>query len=117
MNFILKILISSLAVMVSAWLMPGVSVDDYFTGIAVALILSFLNAVLKPLMIVLTLPVTVITLGGFLLVINAIIILITNSFLDGFQVSGFWAALFFSLILSFVTSVFEKMQSNSEKAE
>lgn len=114
MNFIVKILISSLAVMVSAWLLPFVSVDDYFTGIAVALILSFLNAVLKPLLVILTLPVTVVTLGLFLLVINAIIILITNSLLDGFHVGGFWSALFFSLILSFVTSVFERMQKDSE---
>lgn len=101
--------------MVSAWLLPGVHIDDYFTGIAVALLLAFLNAILKPLLIIFTLPVTVVTLGLFLLVINAVIIQIANSMISGFDVDGFWWALIFSFVLSMVTSVFESIQNSDSK--
>ena len=112
--FFFKIVISSLAVMVTAWILPGASLDDYFTGIAAALLLAFLNAFLRPLLVLLTLPVTVLTMGLFLLVINALIILLIDYFLPGFTVNNFWWALLFSLLLSLVTSVFESIGRNSE---
>lgn len=115
--FLIKIIISSLAVMVTAWLLPGASVDDYFTGIAVALLLAFFNAFLKPLLVVLTLPVTVVTLGLFLFVINALIIQLTGSLLEGFKVNNFWWALLFSLLLSLVTGIFEGFDKPRKRRE
>lgn len=107
--FFFKIIISSIAVMVTAWILPGANVEDYFAGIAVALLLAFFNAFLKPIFIILTLPVTVVTLGLFLFVINALIIQLTSALLDGFTVNNFWWALLFSLLLSLVTGVFESI--------
>lgn len=109
MKFISQILISALAVMFVQWLLPGVNVDGFMAGIIVALALTFFNALVKPILIFLTLPATIITLGLFLLVINAVIILLADWLVSGFSVSGFWSALFFSIILSFVTSIFNSL--------
>lgn len=109
MNFILTLLISAGAVLISAYLLPGVHVDGFLTAIIVAAVLALFNAILKPVLIILTIPITILTLGLFLLVINALIILFTDFFIPGFVVDGFWWALFFSLILSIVTYVFESL--------
>ncbi|MBS4014374.1 MAG: phage holin family protein [Bacteroidetes bacterium] len=106
-KFIFKVIISSFAVVITSYLMPGVYVESYITAIIVALVLAFLNTILKPILIILTIPVTVFSLGLFLLVINAFIIQVTAYFVDGFEVNGFWAALFFSIILSLITWVLE----------
>lgn len=106
MKFITQILISAFAVMVAQWLLPGVDVDGFATGIFVALALAFFNAIVKPLLIFLTLPATIVTLGLFLLVINAVIIMLADWLVNGFTVDGFWWALLFSIILSITTSVF-----------
>ncbi len=105
MNFILKLIVSALAVFIVAHILPGVSLTNYFSAILVAIVLAFLNTVIKPILTLLTIPVTVITLGLFLLVINAIIILFADKIVSGFSVNGFWTALFFSLILSFITGI------------
>ena len=114
MNWFVKILISSLAVMLSAWLLPGIQIDDYFTGIAVALVLALLNTFLKPLLVIITLPITVFTLGLFLLVINALIIMMAGNWISGFVVDGFWWALIFSFVLSFITSLMEGLGETSK---
>tara|TARA_R110002050_G_scaffold286088_1_gene436121 strand:- start:76644 stop:76994 length:351 start_codon:yes stop_codon:yes gene_type:complete len=114
MKFLVQVLISALAVMVTQFFLPGVSVDTFFTGIIVALLLGLFNATIKPLLVILTLPVTIVTLGLFLLVINAFVINLTASFVDGFHVAGFWSAVFFSLILSFVTSIFGGMDKEDQ---
>lgn len=106
MKLILRILLSALAVVILAKILPGIGVDSYTTAIIVAIVLSLLNIIVKPLLIILTLPVTVITLGLFLLIINALIILIADSLIDGFQVQNIWWALLFSLLLSFLQSIF-----------
>ncbi len=113
MNLFIKILISSLAVMLSAWLLPGIHIDDYFTGIAVAIVLALLNTFLKPLLVVITLPITVFTLGFFLLVINALIILLAGNWIPNFVVDGFWWALIFSFVLSIITSLMESLGQSS----
>jgi putative membrane protein len=107
MNFILQLIISTLAVLITAYILPGVSIKDhdFFTALTVAAVLAFLNSVVKPIMILFTIPITLISLGLFLIVINAIIILMTDRLVDGFQVDGFWYALLFSFILSAVTSL------------
>lgn len=105
MNLIIRIVLTALLVMVIAHFMPGVSVDNFTTSIIVALVLALLNLFVKPILVILTLPVTIITLGLFLLVINAIVILICDRIVGGFNVSSFWTALFFSIILSIFESI------------
>jgi putative membrane protein len=107
MNFFLGLLVSAVAVLFAGWLVPGVLVDNFWTALVVAAVLSFLNAIVKPVLIVLTLPVTVLTLGLFLLVINVFIVYAASSLVDGFRVDGFWAALFFSLVVSGSRAVLE----------
>lgn len=115
MNLLFKIIISSLAVFLTAYILPGVQIDDYFTAVSVAIVLALLNGFLKPLLVLLTIPVTLFTLGFFLLVINAAIILLADYFVDGFDVQGFWWALLFSLVLSVITSVMESLGGKSDR--
>ena len=105
MNIILRFLLSGLAVLATAYLLPGVEVTDYQTALLTALALSIANILIKPLLILFTIPITVMTLGLFLLVINAIIILLVDHFVPGFTVDGFWWALGFSLIMSIFNSM------------
>ncbi len=116
MRFIIQLIISTLAVLITAYLLPGVEIVDnnFFTALIVAAVLAFLNAIVKPIMIILTIPITFVTLGLFLLVINALIILLAAKIVDGFHVDGFWWALLFSLILSIVTSVLESVGRNDQ---
>ena len=104
MNLIIRILLTAVAVVILAKFLPGVAVDGFTSAVIVAIVLGLLNIIVKPILIILTLPITVITLGLFLLVINACIILMANSFIDGFTVNGFWIALLFSLLLSLLQS-------------
>ena len=106
MKLILRVLLSALAVVILARILPGVGVDSYTTAIIVAIVISLLNFLVKPLLIILTLPVTILTLGLFLLIINAIIILMADGLIDGFSVQNIWWALLFSLLLSLLQSIF-----------
>lgn len=105
MNFILRICVSALAVFGAAWLLPGVQVDDFWSAFLVAVVLAFLNTIVKPILTILTIPITIVTLGLFLLVINGLIIIFAEKLVVGFHVSGFFAALLFSLILSLFTGI------------
>ena len=109
MNYIFKILLTSVAVLVLAYILPGVEVDNYSTAIWVAFVIGLLFSILKPVLVILTLPVTIITLGLFLFVINAALILLANNWISGFSVSGFWTALLFSVLLSFFESILYKI--------
>ena len=106
MKMILRILLSAVAVVLLAKLLPGVYVDSYTTAILVAFVISLLNFIVKPLLIILTLPVTILTLGLFLLIINALIILMAEGLIGGFSVDSIWWALLFSLLLSVLQSIF-----------
>lgn len=116
MRLILRILLTAFIVVALANLLPGVAVESYFTGIIIAIVLGLMNILVKPVLILFTLPVTVVTFGLFLLVINALIILMVTGVVGGFYVDGFWWALLFSLLLSFCQSIlykaFEKSKSN-----
>ncbi len=105
MKLILRLLLNALAVVVLSYILPGVGVDSMVTAIIVAVVLSLLNFIVKPILVILTLPITIVTLGLFLLIINAIIILIAANVIDGFQVENIWWALIFSLLLSFLQSI------------
>lgn len=107
MKFLVKLVIGSLAVIFTSFLLPGVNIDDAFTAVLVAFVISLLNAFVKPILVLLTIPVTVFTFGIFLLVINALMIMLAARIVPGFSVSGFWSALFFSILLSLITSIME----------
>lgn len=99
-----RLIISSLAVFLAAWILPGVQLADFTTAIAVAVVLGILNNTVKPLLVLFTIPLTVLTLGLFLLIINAIIIGIADSWLDGLHVRSTWTAILFSFLISTFTS-------------
>ena len=105
MNLIIRILLTAVAVVILAYILPGVEISGFGSAIIVAIVLGLLNAFIKPILVILTLPITVLTLGFFLLVINALIILMANKFISGFTVDGFWIALLFSFLLSILQSI------------
>jgi putative membrane protein len=105
MKFLIRMVLTGGIAFGLAHLLPGIHIDTFWTAIILALVLAILNAIVKPILVLLTLPITIVTFGLFLFVINAIIILIAGSFIRGFSVDGFWWALLFSLLLSVITSL------------
>lgn len=99
-----RLVVSSLAVFVADWLLPGVTIDSFTTAIGVAIVLGILNATLKPLLIIITIPLTFLSLGLFLLIINAIIIGVADQWVDGMHVSSTWTAILFSFMISTISS-------------
>lgn len=115
MKFIGKILVTAMAVLIASYLLPGVSVHSGFTAVIVALVLALLNTFLKPILIILTIPVTILTFGLFLLVINTLIIYWTSSLVTGFTVINLWAAFWFSVSLSVITYILEALLGDGGK--
>lgn len=113
MKFILRMLLSAAAVLLIANFLNGVHVDNFTVAIIVALVLGFLFAFLKPILVILTLPVTIITLGLFLLVINTLLILLAGKIVTGFTVDGFWTAMIFSILLSITQSILHSLIKDS----
>ncbi len=108
MGLIIRILISAVAVYVAASFVPGVTVTGGIgTYLIVAIVLGFLNAFVKPILTILTIPITIITLGLFLLVLNVLMVYLTAYLVSGFAVSGFIAALLFSIVVSVVTALID----------
>ncbi len=110
-----KVLVCSVNVFILAYILPGIAIVDFFTAIIVAVVLSLLDAIVKPLLIILTLPATILTLGLFLFVINAAIILLDAYFVHGFKVDSFWYALLLSAVLSFFNSLVHKKAFPEDK--
>jgi putative membrane protein len=108
MNFLLRIVITAVVAFGLSAILPGIHIADFWTAIVLSIVLAILNVLLKPLLIIFTLPLTILTLGLFLFVINAIIVLLAGHFVNGFQVDGFGWALLFSLLLSLLTSILYK---------
>ena len=102
-----RIFVLGIAVMVGAWLLPGVDVSSFWAVLLTAAVISLLDNLVRPILIVVTLPATVLTLGLFLFVINAIIILMASGIVKGFDVSNFGSALLFSLVLTAVNYLLE----------
>ncbi|QNJ97867.1 phage holin family protein [Constantimarinum furrinae] len=105
MRLIIKLLLTALAVVILAKILPGVAVEGYLSAIIVAVVVALLRFIVKPILVILTLPITILTLGLFLLIINAFIILLADYFIDGFAVTNIWWALLFSLLLSLLQSI------------
>ena len=108
MNLIIRILITAILVVIIAHIMPGVTVNTFTTSLIVAVVLGLLNIFVKPILILFTLPITIVTFGLFLLVINALIIMLCTKIVGGFHVQSFWTAVFFSIILSISQSILYK---------
>ena len=100
MYLIIRLLVTAILVTLLANFLRGISVDSFATSIIVAIVLGLLNLFVKPILVLFTLPVTILTFGLFLLVINAILVMLCNSLVDGFSVANFWTALWFSILLS-----------------
>ena len=113
-KWLIKILVCSVNVFVLAYILPGITIVDFFTAIIVAVVLSLLDAFVKPLLVLFTLPATIVTLGLFLFVINAGIILLDAYFVHGFKVDSFWHALLFGALLSFFNSVVHRKAFSAE---
>ena len=107
MKYLIKILITSFAVVITSYLLTGIHIPNFTTAIVIAIVLTLLNIFLKPALILLTIPATIFSFGLFLLVINAVIILVASSLVPEFKVESFWWALAFSIILSIVSFLLE----------
>jgi putative membrane protein len=106
-KFLTKVLITAIAALVASYILDGVNINSITTGFIVAIVLSLLNNFIKPILVVLTIPITIFTLGLFLIIINILIIKWAASLVDGFEVNSWWAAFLFSIIVSIVTSLLE----------
>jgi putative membrane protein len=102
-----RFIIRTLSVFATAYFLPGVELAAFTTAIWVSLALAVLNVTIRPLLILLTIPLTLVTFGLFLLAINAVVVLLASDWVEGFTVHGFWAALAFSMVMTLVSSVLE----------
>lgn len=105
MKFVVSLLLNAIAIVIAAYVLPGIHVDSFLTAILVAVVLGIINTIIKPVLVILTLPITIITLGIFYLVLNALMILLTAAIVKGFTVDNFWWALLFSIVLSIINSI------------
>lgn len=105
MKIISSILVTALALLITAYLIPGIEVTGVYPAIIAALILGILNVVVKPILVILTLPITIVTLGLFMFVINAGLFMFAASFIEGFTVDGFLIAVLGSLIVSIISAI------------
>ena len=110
MGMILNLLLSTLAVMMASYLLPGVQVASFFQAVLVAVVLGIVNTVIKPLLTILTLPLALLTLGLFSLVINGLMVMLVDNVLPGFSVEGFFNAIIFSLVLSLLSTFFSLLK-------
>ena len=103
MVFLARLLLNGIAILVAAWLIPGLELTDTVSALMAGALLGFVNALVRPILLLLTLPFTLITLGLFIFVVNAICLGLTAALVPGFSISGFWAALFGALVVSLVS--------------
>lgn len=117
MKLLIRLALSTLAVLVADQLLRGVEIVDWRYGIVVAIVLGLVNTFLRPLLILLTLPVTFLSLGLFILVINAAMVMLVDHWLDSFRVDGFWWALGFSLMQWAVQGFLNALEGGQKKQE
>lgn len=105
MKFLLRLLLNALAVMTAAYFVPGLTLSGPGAALLAGVVLGFVNAIVRPVLFVLTLPFTLVTLGLFLFILNAICLALTAALVPGFSIGGFWPAVFGALIVSLVSWV------------
>lgn len=108
MKFITRVVVVALALVLVTYIVPGIQIDGLYTALVSALLLGLLNAIVRPVLVLLTLPVTILTLGLFIFVINAGIFLLVSTFVDGFYVSNFLSALAGSVLVSIISGIIHK---------
>jgi putative membrane protein len=113
MGFLLRVVVNALAIAVASWILPGIQVDGFLAALGAGLVLGLVNAVVRPVLLVLTLPITFLTLGLFLLVLNGLCLWLVAGLIDGFEVYGFWSAVFGALIVSIVSWIVTALVSDS----
>ncbi|NCF75067.1 MAG: phage holin family protein [Xanthomonadaceae bacterium] len=117
MNLLLKWLIMVLSILISAYLIPGVWISGAWAALWLAIFLGLANIILKPILILITLPISILTLGLFTFVINGLLILLGSTIIKGFYVKGFWWAMLFSIVLSiisyFLNNIFNINKNNN----
>ena len=104
-DILLNLIVNTLSIFAVSYILSGVHVDSFITAIIVAVVLSVFNVTLKPFLILVTIPITLVTMGLFLLVINVLVLYAADWLIDGFNIDGFWWAVLFSLLVSLVNSV------------
>ncbi|OGG15838.1 hypothetical protein A3D78_02930 [Candidatus Gottesmanbacteria bacterium RIFCSPHIGHO2_02_FULL_39_14] len=105
MKFLVDLLVRALVLLTTAYLLPGFKIDSYTTAVIVALVLAILNILVKPLLFILTLPITIVTLGLFYFVLNAILLVIASKFIEGFKIDSFGTAVLASIIIAVISSI------------
>ena len=100
-----NLIVNTLSIFAVSYLLSGIQLDSFLTALILAVVMSVLNVTLKPLLIIVTIPFTIITFGLFLLVVNVLVLYAAEALIDGFEIAGFWWAVAFSLLVSFVNSV------------
>lgn len=111
MSILVNWLISTLVLIAVAYLLPGIHIDNFLAALAAAIVLGVVNAILKPLLLILTLPINIVTLGLFTLVINAVLLMFTSLIVPGFRIDNFWWAIVLGLALSVVNSLLHHFSS------
>lgn len=112
MKIFLHWIISAIAIGIAAYLIPGVHVATILAAFVLAVVLGIINVFFKPIILLITLPINIITLGLFSLVINALLIMLAGRFVPGFTVDGFWPAFFFAIVLALVSAFFHLINKN-----
>ncbi len=115
MNLLLRLLLNALAVLVVAWLVPGITVNSYLAAMFAGLAIAVINSVLRPILQLLALPFSILTFGFFALVVNAALFALAARFVPGFDVAGFWPAFFGSIVFWFVSLITNAFFGTEEK--
>jgi putative membrane protein len=110
MKIILHWFVAALAILITAYILPGVHVSGIVSALVLAVVLGAVNAVLRPVLIFLTLPITILSLGLFVLVINALLVILASYIVPGFAVDSFWWAFIFAIVLAIVSYVLQKFE-------
>jgi putative membrane protein len=105
---LVNLLINTISIFAVSYILSGIQIDSFVTALIVAVVLAVLNVTLKPLLILITIPLTVITFGLFLLVVNVLVLYAADALIGGFHIAGFWWALAFSILVSLVNSILFK---------
>src|SRR3546814_5799260 len=117
MELILVWILNAVALLIVAYILPGITVASFGSALVAALVLGLLNTLVKPVLILLTLPITIVTLGLFLLVLNALVFWFAGSVLKGFQVNGFWWAVLGAFVYSIVSGLLSRLRSEEHTSE
>jgi putative membrane protein len=113
MGFVIRVVVYTLALVLAAHVIPGIRLDSVMSALAAGLLLGLINAIVRPVLVVLTFPITLLTLGLFLLVLNGLCLWLVSVFVSGFHVAGFWPAFWGALVVSIVSWILTALVSDS----